>query len=128
FISLRSFTGGYHALSYAYCTFVTLLVYASSMLLSNYLPINYIFFILLFVVGSMIIFVFSPVKNPNKIFSAQKASLYKRTSLVMFSAFCIVGLVSYSMIPEISCTIFYTLCADIILIFPKNTKNKGKEI
>lgn len=126
FISLRSFTGGYHALTYTFCNFVTFTVYGVIMLLSNYLPISIKLFLLLLLTGIIVLIVFAPVKNPNKIILPQKSIQHKVTSILLFVAFGISGLAINRIYPIISSVFFYTLCADILLIFPKNFKIKER--
>ena len=98
------------------------------MILSNYASISVKCFWILLVIGGVLLIVFAPVKNPNKIISDQKSIQYKVISLVLFITFCVIGYILNREYPIISNVCFYTLCADIILIFPKNSKNKRKEM
>lgn len=124
FILLRSFSGGYHAKAYSFCSFVTFSIYTLIMLFCRYLPINYIAFLILFLLGNILLFAFSPIKNPNKEISYEKSIQHKITSLLLFSTFCIIGITLIEIYAALSYTIFYTLCADILLLFPKNKKGK----
>ena len=125
FIFLRSFSGGYHALTYLFCTFVTLFVYGSVMLLSYYLSVKHIAFFVLLPLGIITLFIFAPIKNPNKKVSVKKAKQYKITSICILAFFSIIGIIFHDRYPTLCNIVFYTLCADIILLFPKNQKKKG---
>lgn len=122
FILLRSYSGGYHALTYSFCTCVTLIVYATTVLLSHCLTITREFFFVLIVAGIVILSIFAPVKNPNKEISVKRTLEYKIISIIIFCIFSICGIVLFETQPIISNSIFYTLCADLLLIFPKNHK------
>ena len=126
FILLRSFSGGYHALTYSFCTFVTLSLYGTTMLLSYYTQINYISFFIIASVGIISLSIFAPVINPNKEISSKKAIQHKITSILLFAFFCTAGIVLHKKSPILSNTFFYSLCADILLLFPKNIKKQKK--
>lgn len=126
FILLRSFSGGYHALTYSFCTFVTLSVYGTTILLSHYTHINYISFYIIACIGIITLSILAPVINPNKEISSKKAIQHKITSILLFVTFCTAGIVSLKKYPILSNTIFYSLCADILLLFPKNIKKQKK--
>lgn len=128
FILLRSFSGGYHALTYSFCTFVTLVVYGISMLLSRYFFVNHIAFFIVLPVGISILLIVAPMKNPNKEISINKSIQHKITSILLFVVFCMIGMTLLEQYPIICNTIFYTLCADILLLFPKNLNKKKKGV
>lgn len=72
FILPRSFSGGYHTLTYSFCTIVTFIVYGTTMSLSHYLLVNHIAFLVLLILGIIILSVLAPIKNPNKALSEDK--------------------------------------------------------
>lgn len=120
FILMRSFTGGYHALTYWLCTIVTLSVYVAVLLLAYIFSVGLIAYCILFVCGSPILFFFSPVENPNKQYSQSKKRKYQIVGLAIFSAAIVCGSILETMSPLVSGTVFFTLLADIAMLFPKN--------
>ena len=63
FILLRSFTGGYHALTYWFCTVVTVSVFCAVLLLAHFLPVNILAYGAVFPLGLVILLLFSPVET-----------------------------------------------------------------
>ncbi len=128
FIFLRSFSGGYHALTYSFCTIITMSIYSSVMLLTNYTIVNTLAYYILFPCGALVLFVFAPIKNPNKPLTQQEEKKHKVISLILFALFWTIGFTTLKVDLLISNAVFYTMFADIILLFVKNRKNKIKII
>jgi len=119
FILLRSFTGGYHADTYAKCSISTLLIYGMVMLFSTYVKVGMIFYITLMIVGLIVIYDKAPVENPNKELTDQEKKKHRRTSLMLFSFFCLVGICTNVYINTIGATVWAALVVDLVLIFVK---------
>lgn len=117
FIFLRSYSGGYHASKYYVCTIVTLCVYASVMALSSFLSINFLAFAVLSVLGLISLTIWAPIENPNKEITPKRKRIYKGVSIVLFMFFVSLGILILPHFSKIGSTVFYTLCADIILMF-----------
>ena len=118
FIFLRSYSGGYHASKYYVCTIVTLCVYALVMAASSLLSVNYLAFVILCIMGIVPLSIWAPIENPNKEISQNRKRIYKIISIVLFLSFVAFGILILPHFSEIGCTVFYTLCADIILMLP----------
>lgn len=118
FIVLRSYSGGYHASKYFVCTIVTLCVYASVMAASSLLAVNYLAFVILCILGIVPLSIWAPIENPNKEISQKRKRIYKVISIVLFLSFVLFGVLILPHFSETGCTVFYTLCADIILMLP----------
>lgn len=129
YILLRSYSGGYHANSYWLCTIVTLSVYISVILLATYLTVNSIAFIVLFLIGVVILYVFAPIENVNKEIRPKDALRYKYISILLFIAFSVCGICILPYQPLLGSTVFYSLCADFVNIIPycKIRSNKTNE-
>ena len=67
FIVLRSFTGGYHALQYWFCSVVTFSIFGLVLLTSEFVEVSLIFYILLSVIGIVTIALMVPVENLNNL-------------------------------------------------------------
>ena len=127
FIFLRSYSGGYHAKKYYVCTIVTLCIYISTILLSLFVQTNLIMYAILGIVGLTLLIMWAPIENPNKEITQRKRKKYKFISIVLFVAFLASGIILYYFYPYISNTVFFSLCADILLMFPDKLK-KGEKI
>ena len=119
FIGLRSFTGGFHANTYWLCTALTLSIYVSVMLLSMYVKVPNIVYWLLLPIGVIVLLVKAPVRNPNKYLTDNETVRHKIVSIILFVAIMLAGALLLSKSASISGAIYYTLLADLILMFVK---------
>ena len=60
----------------------------------------------------------APVRHPNKKISSKDAIKYKVISLGLYSIFVCIGIYMLSENIKLGNAVFYTLCADIINLFP----------
>ena len=125
FIVLRSYTGGFHARTYAVCSLVTFSVYGVVMLLSHFLTVGYVEYLVLGVIGVVLFVIFAPVKHPNKELTAQDIKRNKIISVVVFVLFLSAGvlLCLADMYIE-SASIYFALVADLLLLFVKNRRKE----
>ena len=124
FSLLRSFTGGYHANSYWFCSIVTLSIFGSALLFSELVNINLFAYMILAVVGFTLLFVFAPIENPNKKLTLFQKRKFKIISLIVFVVFVLIGIFLKSFFDQVSNVIFFVLLADILLLFIKNRKER----
>lgn len=124
FISLRSFTGGFHAMKYLTCTVSTFGVYSFVMIVSAFVSVNFLVFFILLLIGSIILYIKAPVENPNKELTKKQKSKYKWISLVLFFGLSLIGYVFLKSNSAISSTVCFTLIIDLILMFVRTSKNK----
>lgn len=84
FALLRSVAGGYHANSHNLCMILSFFLYAINLLLIQLLTLSAInsFYTILVITGVSIILIFryAPVDHPNKPFSTEEYSVFKRRS------------------------------------------------
>lgn len=125
FVLLRSFTGGYHANTYGVCTFVTFLVYGGVLLLSELFVPSLLFYGVLTIVGVALLLALVPIEHPNKKITEKKKRKYKHISLVLFLIFITVGALLCHADLQLNAVVFFTLTADLLLLFVKNRK-KGE--
>ena len=119
FILLRSFSGGYHADTYAKCSVITLSIYGMVVLFSTYIHVRMISYVALMMIGLIILFVKAPIENPNKELTEQEKKKHKITSLMLFSFFCLAGICLNVFTSTIGATVWVTLVADLALMFIK---------
>lgn len=124
FISLRSFTGGFHAMKYWICTVSTFGVYSLVMIVSSYISVNFYVFYILFLIGSIILYIKAPVENPNKELTKKQKSKYKWISLALFFGLLLIGYVFVKSNSAISSTVCFTLIIDLVLMFVKSSEIK----
>lgn len=125
FVLLRSFTGGYHANTYGVCTFVTFMVYGGVLLLSELYNPSLLFYALLAILGFVVMLVFVPIEHPNKKITEKQKRKYKCISLVLFLIFITIGALLRHADMQLNAVVFFTLTADLLLLFVKNRK-KGE--
>lgn len=125
FVLLRSFTGGYHAKTYGVCTLVTFLVYGGVLLFSELFVPSMLFYGVLAIVGVALLLALVPIEHPNKKITEKKKRKYKHISLVLFLIFITVGALLCHVDWQLNAVVFFTLTADLLLLFVKNRK-KGE--
>lgn len=126
FVLLRSFTGGYHANSYLMCSIVTFSTYGVVLLLSELFALPLIAYIILAIFGGVMVLAFVPIEHPNKRISDSQKKKYKIVSFILFLTFVALGILLCCANVSFSRIIFFTLMADLILLFVK-TKKKGED-
>lgn len=125
FISLRSFTGGFHAMRYWICTVSTFGVYSFVMIVSSFVSVNFPAFYILLLIGSIILYIKAPVENPNKELTNKQKNKHKWISLGLFFALSLIGYVFVNINSVISSTICFTLIIDLVLMFVKTSKRRN---
>lgn len=125
FVLLRSFTGGYHAKTYGVCTLVTFLVYGGVLLFSELFVPSMLFYGVLAIVGVALLLTLVPIEHPNKKITQKKKRKYKHISLILFLIFITVGALLCHVDWQLNAVVFFTLTADLLLLFVKNRK-KGE--
>lgn len=118
YILLRSFSGGYHSKTYFMCTIITICVYLIVVLFTSFLDVNLIAYLSLLFIGTVLLLLLAPVKHPNKIITARNVIKYKAISIVLFIIFISIGIYFIAFDIRLSNVVFYTLCADIVNLFP----------
>lgn len=122
FVLLRSFTGGYHANTYSMCTFVTFLVYGGVLLLSELFVPSLLFYTILALVGLALMLIFVPIEHPNKRITEKQKRKYKYISSALFLIFITIGALLCHADIQLNAVVFFTLTADLLLLFVKNRK------
>ena len=125
FIVLRSFTGGYHALQYWFCSVVTFSVFGLVLLISEFVKVSMFFYILLSLIGIVTIALVVPIENSNKPLSEGQKKKYKIISFTLFVIFVALGAVIIYIDNSVGSVVFFTLIADLLLLFIKNRKERG---
>ncbi len=129
FISVRHFTGGYHADTYFKCNLslciVFCLVVFSSFVLKRYINSTIIIFHI--ILSSLVITAFCPVANKNKPIPSDSINKYKFTAICLSHLYSIIALymANCSIIIEsfIISTIIYI---NILVIVSQIIKKEGK--
>lgn len=119
FIGLRSFTGGFHANAYWLCAALTLSIYGVVMLLSLYVIVPNSIYWLLLPIGMIVLFIKAPVRNPNKYLTSKETIRHKVVSVILFIVMLFAGALLLNKSAIINGIIYYTLVADLALMFVK---------
>lgn len=126
FILLRSFTGGYHANTYAVCSIVTFSLFGIVLLLAEFVFVPLYLYPILGLIGTIIMVWQVPIEHPNKKLSDDQKRKYKVISLVLFLMFIAAGWLFCYFGSLLGAIVFYTLIADIMLLFFKSRKERRK--
>lgn len=126
FITLRSFTGGYHANTYGVCFMVTISVFLVTLLLAEYINISWWYYLFLLSVGLPIIYIFAPIEHHNKPLETNDKARCKMISTILFLSFNLVGMIFIKLNVTLSSVIFLTLVFDLFLLFVKSKEGGSK--
>ena len=126
FVTLRSFTGGYHANTYSVCFIVTISSFVVTLLLSEYINISWWHYCFLLSIGSLLICMVVPIEHPNKPLDIDDKARCKIISIILFLSFNTVGIVFTKVNVTLSTVMFFTLVLDLILLFFKS-KDGGRK-
>lgn len=116
FVTLRRSTGGYHADTYLKCKLCTISVYLTVIFLSMFSAIPGWLFFSLFFLGAAIIFLYTPVENPNKPLTDHQKYTHRLLALIFYFIFFVLGLLIISFHKTLGNCIFFTLSGVIALI------------
>ena len=98
FASLRIFTGGLHYDSYTKCTYISLLSFTITALLSKYIYINQFITMLIFLSVLFLILIYAPIEHPNKPIKENKKIRFKIIALFVLTILVIINLFTYNII------------------------------
>lgn len=130
FISLRSFSGGYHANTYFLCnltfTLTFLLVYAANRAITDCIKPNIIVFLLAVIdlLSFIIIAVFSPVKNKHNSISEKHAKICRIKAIVVHLFISIISFIVYENSVKYGSFMIITLAAVAVMILIEIIKRR----
>ena len=90
------------------------------MLFSLHLIIPSTVYLVLFPLGLTVLFLKSPVHKPNKYLTYIETIRYKIISIILFISMLLVGAILLNKQATISGIIYYTLIADLVLLFVRS--------
>lgn len=121
FVSLRKFTGGYHAKSYFKCNLVFVSIYLFTIFMTKITIISeqYNFFVntLLLVVVSLTVWRYAPIENPNKPLDEEQRKINHKYSIISTAILSAVSCGLYFYFPQVAVVIAYTLGSVAMLIW-----------
>lgn len=116
FVSLRQFSGGYHATTYFRCNVVFLFTYIIILLLSRYIVISFWVNCILVLLGVIVLMLFAPVTNIHKPLTKDECRKHKRNALVIYIILAVMGLLIFEFTPYYSRVLIFTLMSIMMLI------------
>lgn len=125
--TFRSFIGGYHANTYAVCSIITFSLFGVVLFLAEFVFVPLYLYFILGLIGTVIFLLLVPVEHPNKKLSDVQKRKYKVISLVLFLIFTAAGCLFCYFGSSLGAIVFFTLIADIMLLFFKSRKERRKQ-
>ena len=92
FASLRIWTGGLHLDSYTKCTYISLLSFTITALLSKYIILNQFISMLIFLSVLFLILIYAPIEHKNKPIKENKKLRFKIIALFVLSTLTIINM------------------------------------
>ena len=128
FVSVRLYTGGYHAKTFTGCktVFITICLLISLLSELSLPPVLCILILLLFIITGCFI---APIENHNKPLTNEEQMKYHKISIVISVFWSVAALLSYFFAIKICLTITLTSAAITILMvigeYERREKNEG---
>lgn len=116
FITLRQFSGGYHATTYFRCNTIFLLTYIFVLLMSRYVVISFWANCIFVLLGIIVLLLFAPVPNVHKPITGDACKKHKRNAIIIYVLFSLIELLLFEAVPYYSRVLFFTLMAIMMLI------------
>ena len=116
FITLRQFSGGYHATTYFRCNTIFLLTYIFVLLMSRYVVISFWANCIFVLLGIIVLLLFAPVPNVHKPITGDACKKHKRNAIISYVLFSLIELLLFEAVPYYSRVLFFTLMAIMMLI------------
>lgn len=115
FISLRQFSGGYHADTYLRCKISTVLTYVLIIVLSEVTRLSIPHYILLFPLA-MVLLLQGPVENPNKPMTSYQHDRNKVISIAIFLLLFSISLIMFLLQYKMHSVFYYSLLSVLLLM------------
>ena len=123
FCGVRTFCGGFHADSYIKCNtiFVSIFVFINYIVKYLYSISNVkVLLIIMCFISTLVIDIFAPLENPNKLLSKENKRKNKRRSVISVVGLHIIGIIVYSEFRKYTITIeMCLLCVALFLVIGK---------
>lgn len=126
FITVRVYSGGYHADTYVRCNLIFVSVFISTILLKHIIPNQFGFEIniILLICAFIIIVVFSPIENKHKPFNKIETRRYRKISIIMSLGWIAVVITLLFFGINILDSVAITMVSIAILMIAGKIKNK----
>lgn len=126
FVSIRIYTGGYHAETFFKCKIVFIMI-CLLLVITSYIDVLLIPMIIIMILYNATVFFLAPVENINKPLSICEKSKYRRISVVLSLLWTAIAVITYFYFAEICQSITVTaLIIAVMMIVGKNIN--GKEV
>lgn len=130
FIPIRIYAGGYHADTYLKCNLIFASVFISFLFIKNIIPPQFDFLISIFIMTAsiIVIIIFSPIENKHKPLYGNEKIKYKKISIAVSSAWCVISIILYILSVTIYLSVALTLfiiAASMVVEKIKNKSMKG---
>ena len=125
FVSVRMYTGGYHADSYLKCKMIFIGIIISVLGVTY---IKFPLYIVFLIIALFLITVYRlcPIENPNKPLSKQQKRKYRKISLLFSIIWSIAAIITYFNTTHISMTIVSSEFIISLLMFVGIVRKEGK--
>ena len=118
FVSVRIFSGGFHAVTHAGCSIFMIVFYLIFTLMYNVILHMGILWVAIFIVLSYLpIVLFAPVRNKNRYVSEKKARINRIRAICLYSAWAAVSvfmILNHMLIGYVISAVLYTIALNII--------------
>lgn len=128
FVSIRIYTGGYHADTFGKCKIVFIMI-CLLLVITSYIDVLLIPMIIVMILYNATVFILAPVENINKPLSFCEKKKYRRISIVLSLIWTTIAVITYFSFNEICQSITVTaLIIAVMMIVGKNINRKEDSI
>ena len=126
FISIRIYTGGYHADTFMMCKTVFILI-CSFLILASKMEVYLILMLFIMMFYNISVFILAPVENVNKLLTLNEKIKYRRISIILSVFWTIIAVITYFNFIEICRSIMLTAFIIAFLMIVGEKKHR-KEV
>jgi accessory gene regulator B len=114
FISIRMYSGGYHANTYLKCNLILIIIFSIFTLTVTFTPQSYINIVSIALILSTIYIIlkYAPVENHNKRMTSSQKRKNKKITIYLLSIFYIIGIAIHS----VEIRLFYSIIVTLFLV------------
>ena len=119
FISLRRFTGGYHALTHFKCKIIMVTIYITVIVLANNVNLSMFYFPIAWVIGTVLILFLCPIENENKPILKQDKKRHRICALILYFIIMTIGLMVFNCCTVLGNTVFFSsVSVNVLMVIP----------
>lgn len=115
---LRNFSGGLHSSKFSVCYLISISTNIVVLVCLHFMEIseNYLVMVFLEIISVLVIIMFAPVQNENKITTPKECKLYKLVAIILSVMFFLVSIILLIIASNFACVIGLTMVLNAVFV------------